>query len=45
LYKRHRSAVSIAPIAGAIAVIAGKVDRCTVNGEQVIPQPVVFTAG
>jgi uncharacterized protein (DUF427 family) len=28
-----------APIAGAIAVMAAAVDRCTVNGEQVTPQP------
>lgn len=33
------------PIAGAIAVMAGKVDRCTVNGEQVIPQPGGFYGG
>lgn len=28
-----------APITGAIAVMAAAVDRCTVNGEEVIPQP------
>ena len=34
-----------APIAGAIAVMAAAVDRCTVNGEQVIPQPGGFYGG
>jgi len=33
------------PIAGAIAVMAAAVDRCTVNGEQVIPQPGGFYGG
>jgi hypothetical protein len=33
------------PIAGAVAVIDGKVDRCTVNGEEVIPQPGGFYDG
>ena len=28
-----------ASIAGAVAVMAAKVDRCTVNGEVVVPQP------
>jgi hypothetical protein len=32
------------PIAGAVAVIDGKVDRCTVNGEQVTPQSAASTA-
>ena len=32
-------------IAGAVAVMAGKVDRCTVNGEQVVPQPGGFYGG
>jgi uncharacterized protein (DUF427 family) len=32
-------------IVGAIAVMCGKVDRCTVNGEQVIPQPGGFYGG
>jgi uncharacterized protein (DUF427 family) len=27
------------PIAGAVALMAAQVDRCTVNGEQMIPQP------
>ncbi|MDT5274709.1 MAG: hypothetical protein QOG95_1641 [Mycobacterium sp.] len=34
-----------APITGAIAVMAAAVDRCTVNGEQVIPQPGGFYGG
>jgi uncharacterized protein (DUF427 family) len=34
-----------AAIAGAIAVMAAAVDRCTVNGEQVIPQPGGFYGG
>jgi uncharacterized protein (DUF427 family) len=34
-----------APIAGAVAVMAAAVDRCTVNGEQVIPQPGGFYGG
>lgn len=33
------------PIAGAIAVMAALVDRCTVNGEQVVPQPGGFYGG
>lgn len=33
------------PIAGAIAVMAGAVDRCTVNGEVVVPQPGGFYGG
>lgn len=33
------------PIAGAIAVMAGQVDRCTVNGETVVPQPGGFYGG
>ncbi len=32
-------------IAGAIAVMAASVDRCTVNGEEVVPQPGGFYAG
>ena len=32
-------------IAGAIAVMAAQVDRCTVNGEQVVPQPGGFYGG
>ena len=34
-----------APITGAIAVMAAAVDRCTVNGEEVIPQPGGFYGG
>lgn len=33
------------PIAGAIAVMAALVDRCTVNGEEVVPQPGGFYGG
>jgi uncharacterized protein (DUF427 family) len=33
------------PIADAVAVMAGQVDRCTVNGEEVIPQPGGFYGG
>lgn len=33
------------PIAGAIAVMAAQVDRCTVNGETVIAQPGGFYGG
>lgn len=32
-------------IAGAVAVMAGLVDRCTVSGEQVVPQPGGFYGG
>ncbi|OBH01984.1 DUF427 domain-containing protein [Mycobacterium sp. E3247] len=32
-------------IAGAVAVMAGAVDRCTVNGEVVVPQPGGFYGG
>ncbi|UXA17005.1 DUF427 domain-containing protein [Mycobacterium sp. SMC-4] len=32
-------------IAGAVAVMASMVDRCTVNGEAVIPQPGGFYGG
>ncbi|WP_343598816.1 DUF427 domain-containing protein [Mycobacterium sp.] len=34
-----------AAIAGAVAVMAGQVDRCKVNGEQVVPQPGGFYGG
>lgn len=33
------------PIAGAVAVMAAAVDRCTVNGEIVVPQPGGFYGG
>lgn len=36
---------SFEPITGAIAVMAARVDRCTVNGEQVQPQPGGFYGG
>ena len=32
-------------IAGAVAVMAAQVDRCTVNGEEVTPQPGNFYGG
>jgi hypothetical protein len=32
-------------IAGAVAVMAAQMDRCTVNGEQVEPQPGGFYGG
>jgi len=34
-----------APLAGALAVMAAEVDRCTVNGEEVVPQPGGFYGG
>ena len=33
------------PIADAVAVMAGQVDRCTVDGETVVPQPGGFYGG
>lgn len=33
------------PLTGAVAVMAAQVDRCTVNGEQVEPQPGGFYGG
>jgi uncharacterized protein (DUF427 family) len=33
------------PLTGAIAVMAAAVDRCTVNGEDVLPQPGGFYGG
>ena len=33
------------PIAGAVAVMAALVDRCTVNGEEVVPQSGGFYGG
>ena len=33
------------PIADAVAVMAGQVDRCTVDGESVVPQPGGFYGG
>ncbi|PRC41666.1 hypothetical protein C6A85_000000114460 [Mycobacterium sp. ITM-2017-0098] len=32
-------------IAGAVAVMAAQMDRCTVNGEEVLPQPGGFYGG
>lgn len=32
-------------ITGAVAVMASQVDRCTVNGEEVVPQPGGFYGG
>ncbi|MDT5226337.1 MAG: hypothetical protein QOE12_190 [Mycobacterium sp.] len=40
-----RPSVDFAPLAGAIAVMAAAVDRCTVNGEEVTPQPGGFYGG
>lgn len=40
-----RPTPGFAPIAGAIAVMAGLVDRCTVDGETVTPQPGGFYGG
>ena len=37
--------VGFEPIAGAVAVMAAAVDRCTVNGEEVAPQPGGFYGG
>ena len=34
-----------APLTGALAVMAAAVDRCTVNGEDVLPQPGGFYGG
>jgi uncharacterized protein (DUF427 family) len=34
-----------APLAGAVAVMAGQVGRCTVDGETVVPQPGGFYGG
>lgn len=33
------------PMTGSIAVMAAQVDRCTVNGEEVVPQPGGFYGG
>jgi uncharacterized protein (DUF427 family) len=42
-YTRPTSEFS--PIAGAVAVMAALVDRCTVDGEEVTPQPGGFYGG
>lgn len=41
----HRPTPGFEPIAHAIAVMAADVDRCTVNGETVQPQPGGFYGG
>jgi len=41
----ERPTAGFTPIANAIAVMAAQVDRCTVNGEEVIPQPGGFYGG
>jgi uncharacterized protein (DUF427 family) len=41
----ERPSPSFSPIAGAVAVMAARVDRCTVNGEEVTPQPGDFYGG
>jgi uncharacterized protein (DUF427 family) len=41
----HSPTLGFEPLAGAIAVMAAQVDRCTVNGEQVKPQPGGFYGG
>lgn len=41
----ERPTAPFASIANAIAVMAAQVDRCTVNGEEVIPQPGGFYGG
>lgn len=41
----RRPTAGFEPIANAIAVLAAEVDRCTVNGEEVTPQPGGFYGG
>ena len=41
----RRPTAGFLPIAGAIAVMAAQTDRCTVNGEDVVPQPGGFYGG
>jgi uncharacterized protein (DUF427 family) len=41
----HSPTRGFEPLAGAIAVMAAQVDRCTVNGEQVQSQPGGFYGG
>lgn len=41
----ERPTAGFEPIANAIAVMAAQVDRCTVNGEEVLPQPGGFYGG
>jgi uncharacterized protein (DUF427 family) len=40
-----RPTPAFASIAGMVAVLAARVDRCTVNGEVVVPQPGDFYGG
>lgn len=40
-----RPTAGFEPIADAVAVMAGQVDRCTVDGEAVVPQPGGFYGG
>ena len=40
-----RPTAGFEPIAGAVAVMAAQMDRCTVDGETVIPQPGGFYGG
>lgn len=41
----RRPSAPFTAIAGAVAVMAAAVDRCTVNGEDVVPQPGGFYGG
>lgn len=41
----ERPSAGFEPIAGAVAVMPGAVDRCTVDGEVVVPQPGSFYGG
>lgn len=41
----QRPTAGFEPIANAIAVMAAEVDRCTVNGEEVVAQPGGFYGG
>jgi uncharacterized protein (DUF427 family) len=41
----QRPTAGFTPIAGAVAVMPALVDRCTVNGEEVTPQPGGFYGG
>jgi len=40
-----RPTAGFAPLTGAVAVMAADVDRCTVDGEAVLPQPGGFYGG
>jgi uncharacterized protein (DUF427 family) len=41
----ERPSAAFEALAGAVAVMAAQVDRCTVNGEEVLPQPGGFYGG